>query len=267
MSAPTYQETILTLERYWANQGCVLLQPYHTEVGAGTFNPATFLRSLGPQPWKTAYVEPSIRPSDGRYGENPYRFQHYFQYQVVLKPAPENVLDLYFDSLRALGIDTVKHDVRLVEDDWEGPTLGAWGLGWEVWIDGMEVTQITYFQQLGGLELDLIPAEITYGLERLALFLQSKQTAFELVWAPGLTWGDVYRENERQWSIYNFEHAPVDVLTRRFAAHAAAQLREIPGWVEKLEEIVAPLSRGAVERLHGAIHRVGDAALVDVEGA
>jgi glycyl-tRNA synthetase alpha chain len=221
VSAPTYQETILTLERYWANQGCLLLQPYHTEVGAGTFNPATFLRSLGPDPWRTAYVEPSIRPSDGRYGENPYRFQHYFQYQVVLKPAPENVLDLYFDSLRALGIDTAKHDVRLVEDDWEGPTLGAWGLGWEVWIDGMEVTQFTYFQQLGGLELDLIPAEITYGLERLALFLQGKQSAFELVWAPGVTWGDVYRENERQWSVYNFEEAPVDILTRRFDEHEA----------------------------------------------
>lgn len=231
-TAPTYQETILTLERYWADQGCVLLQPYHTEVGAGTFNPATFLRSLGPEPWKTAYVEPSIRPSDGRYGENPYRFQHYFQYQVVLKPAPENVLDLYFDSLRALGIDTEKHDVRLVEDDWEGPTLGAWGLGWEVWIDGMEVTQFTYFQQLGGLELDLIPAEITYGLERLALFLQGKQTAFDLVWAPGVTWGDVYRENERQWSVYNFEEAPVDILTRRFDEHEAEcrQLleRELP---------------------------------------
>jgi glycyl-tRNA synthetase alpha chain len=221
VGAPTYQETILTLERYWADQGCVLLQPYHTEVGAGTFNPATFLRSLGPDPWKTAYVEPSIRPSDGRYCENPYRFQHYFQYQVILKPAPENVLELYFDSLRALGIDTEKHDVRLVEDDWEGPTLGAWGLGWEVWIDGMEVTQFTYFQQLGGLELDLIPAEITYGLERLALFLQSKQAAFELVWAPGVTWGDVYRENERQWSVYNFEEAPVDVLTRRFDEHEA----------------------------------------------
>ena len=221
MTVPTYQETILTLERYWADQGCVLLQPYHTEVGAGTFNPATFLRSLGPEPWKTAYVEPSIRPSDGRYGENPYRFQQFFQYQVLLKPAPENVLDLYFDSLQALGIEMEKHDVRLVEDDWEGPTLGATRLGWEVWIDGMEVTQFTYFQQLGGLELDLIPAEITYGLERLALFLQSKQSAFELVWAPGVTWGDVYRENERQWSVYNFEEAPVDILTRRFDEHEA----------------------------------------------
>jgi glycyl-tRNA synthetase alpha chain len=219
VSAPTYQDTISTLERYWADYGCVLMQPYHTEVGAGTFNPATFLRCLGPRPWKTGYVEPSIRPTDGRYGENPFRFQHYFQYQVVLKPAPDDVLDVYFRSLDAIGIDLTKHDVRLVEDDWEGPTLGAWGLGWEVWVDGMEVTQFTYFQQLGGLDLDLIPAEITYGLERLAMFLQGKRTAFELVWAPGVTWGDVYRESERQWSTYNFEEAPVEVLMRRFDEH------------------------------------------------
>jgi glycyl-tRNA synthetase alpha chain len=219
VSPPAYQETITSLERYWADYGCVLMQPYHTELGAGTFNPATFLRCLGPEPWKVAYVEPSIRPTDGRYGENPFRFQHFFQYQVVLKPAPENVLDVYFDSLAALGIDLAQHDVRLVEDDWEGPTLGAWGLGWEVWIDGTEVTQWTYFQQLGGLDLDLIPAEITYGLERIAMFLQGKRTAFELEWAPGVTWGDVYREYERQWSIYNFEEAPVDVLLRRFDEH------------------------------------------------
>ncbi len=209
----------MALERYWADRGCVIGQPYHTELGAGTFNPATFLRCLGPEPWKTAYVEPVIRPTDGRYGENPYRFQHYFQYQVILKPAPEDVLDLYFGSLEALGIDTKAHDVRLVEDDWEGPTLGAWGLGWEVWIDGMEVTQFTYFQQLGGLELDLVPAEITYGLERLAMFLQGKRSAFELEWAPGVTWGNVYRESERQWSVYNFEKAPVEVLARRFEEH------------------------------------------------
>jgi glycyl-tRNA synthetase alpha chain len=219
VSPPTYQETITSLERYWADYGCVLMQPYHTELGAGTFNPATFLRCLGPERWKVAYVEPSIRPTDGRYGENPFRFQHFFQYQVVLKPAPENVLDVYFDSLAALGIDLAQHDVRLVEDDWEGPTLGAWGLGWEVWIDGTEVTQWTYFQQLGGLDLDLVPAEITYGLERIAMFLQGKRTAFELEWAPGVTWGDVYREYERQWSIYNFEEAPVDVLLRRFDEH------------------------------------------------
>jgi glycyl-tRNA synthetase alpha chain len=216
-----YQEMLAALQGYWADQGCVVMQPYHTELGAGTANPATFLRCLGPQPWRTAYVEPCIRPTDGRYGENPYRFQHYFQYQVILKPAPENVLDLYFESLAALGIDLTRHDVRLVEDDWEQPSIGAWGLGWEVWIDGMEVTQWTYFQQLGGLDLDLIPAEMTYGTERLAMFLQGKRSAFELEWASGVTWGDVYRENEREWSIYNFEEAPVDVLSRRFEEHEA----------------------------------------------
>ncbi len=184
-------------------------------------NPATTLRALGPKPWKTGYVEPSIRPTDGRYGENPYRFQHYFQYQVLLKPSPDDVLELYFGSLAALGIDLTAHDLRLVEDDWEQPTLGAWGLGWEVWIDGLEVTQFTYFQQVGGLDLDLIPAEITYGLERLAMFLQDKRSGFDLEWAPGVTFGDVYRENERQWSIYNFEEAPVDVLTRRFGEYEA----------------------------------------------
>jgi glycyl-tRNA synthetase alpha chain len=219
VSAPTFQETIASLEQYWADYGCVVMQPYHTEVGAGTFNPATFLRSLGPKEWKTAYVEPSIRPTDGRYAENPFRFQHYFQFQVILKPAPEDVLDRYFGSLESVGIDLQRHDVRLVEDDWEGPTLGAWGLGWEVWLDGMEVTQFTYFQQLGGFDVELVPAEITYGLERLAMFLQGKRTAFELEWAPGVTWGDVYRENERQWSQYNFEEAPVDVLVRRFEEH------------------------------------------------
>jgi glycyl-tRNA synthetase alpha chain len=219
MSPPNYQEMIASLERYWADYGCVLMQPYHTELAAGTMNPATFLRSLGPDEWKTAYVEPVIRPTDGRYGENPFRFQHYFQYQVLLKPAPEDVLDLYFASLEALGIDTKKHDVRLVEDDWEQPTLGAWGLGWEVWCDGMEVTQFTYFQQVGGLEVELVPAEITYGLERLAMFLQGKRSALELEWAPGVRWGDVYRESEREWSVYNFEVAPVDILTSRFEEH------------------------------------------------
>jgi glycyl-tRNA synthetase alpha chain len=182
-------------------------------------NPATFLRSLGSKPWKTGYVEPVIRPLDGRYGENPYRFQHYFQYQVVIKPAPEDVLDLYFGSLEAIGIDLRRHDIRLVEDDWEQPTLGAWGLGWEVWCDGMEVTQWTYFQQLGGIDVELVPAEITYGLERLSMFLQGKRSAFDLEWAPGITWGDVYRESERQWSVYNFELAPVDAFTRRFGEH------------------------------------------------
>ena len=219
MAAPTFQDTIRALEGYWADYGCVLMQPYHTEVAAGTMNPATFLRSLGSKPWKTGYVEPVLRPLDGRYGENPYRFQHYFQYQVVIKPAPDDVLDLYFGSLEAIGIDLRRHDIRLVEDDWEQPTLGAWGLGWEVWCDGMEVTQWTYFQQLGGFDVELVPAEITYGLERLAMFLQGKRSAFDLEWAPGITWGDVYRESERQWSVYNFELAPVDVLSRRFGEH------------------------------------------------
>ena len=210
---------IRALEGYWADQGCVLMQPYHTELAAGTMNPATFLRCLGPKPWKTAYVEPVIRPQDGRYCENPYRFQHYFQYQVILKPAPEDVLDRYFESLEALGIDLRRHDVRLVEDDWEQPTLGAWGLGWEVWCDGMEITQWTYFQQLGGVDVELVPAEMTYGLERLAMFLQGVRSAFDLEWAPGVTWGDVYRESEREWSAYNFELAPVDVLEARFGQH------------------------------------------------
>ena len=206
----------MALEQYWADYGCVLMTPYHTEVAAGTMNPATLLRSLGPKPWNTGYLEPVIRPLDGRYGENPMRFQHYFQYQVLLKPTPGNVLELYLDSLRAMGLDTEKHDIRFVEDDWEQPTVGAWGLGWEVWADGMEVTQFTYFQQVAGMELDLIPAEITYGMDRLAMVIQKKPTVFDLDWAPGITWGDVFKENERQWSHYNFEDADVDMLMRHF---------------------------------------------------
>jgi len=216
---------IIALERYWADYGCVLTQPYHTELAAGTMNPNTFLRSLGPKPWNVAYVEPVIRPLDGRYGENPFRFQHYFQYQVVLKPAPEDVLDLYWASLEALGIDLRKHDMRLVEDDWEQPTLGAWGLGWEVWCDGMEITQWTYFQQLGGFDVELVPAEMTYGLERLAMFLQGKRTAFELEWAPGVTWGEVYGEAEREWSRYNFEMADIPTLWKLFDLHEGEATR------------------------------------------
>src|SRR3954462_9412055 len=221
-----FQEMIGALNAYWGERGAVIMQPYHTELGAGTSNPATFIRVLDPSlpEWRAAYVEPVIRPTDGRYGENPFRFQHYFQYQVILKPAPPDVLDLYWNSLRAIGIDLEKHDPRLVEDDWEQATMGAWGLGWEVWLDGLEVTQFTYFQQLGGLELDLIPAEITYGLERLAMFLQGVDSALDLEWAPGITWGDVYRESEREWSAYNFEEAPVDVLVRRFGEHEAEAL-------------------------------------------
>ena len=239
--ALNYQEMIAVLEAFWAERGCVVMQPYNTELGAGTFNPATFLRCLGPEPWRTVYIEPSIRPSDGRYGENPYRFQQYYQLQVILKPAPDDILDEYFASLEAVGIDTRKHDVRLVEDDWEGPTLGAWGLGWEVWVDGMEVTQFTYFQQLGGMDVEVVSGEITYGLERLAMFLQGKRSAFELQWVGDLTWGDVYRENERQWSIYNFEEAPIDTLMRRFeeyeaeCAHLLAKNLPLPAYDQVLK--------------------------------
>jgi tetrameric-type glycyl-tRNA synthetase alpha subunit len=216
MPVRNYQEMVAELQRYWSDYGCVILTPYHTEVGAGTMNPATFLRCLGKEPWKTFYVEPSLRPNDGRYGENPIRFQQFLQGQVILKPSPDDVLDVYFKSLAAIGIDLVKHDIRLVEDNWEAPTLGAWGLGWEVWLDGMEITQWTYFQQLGGLEVEVVPAEITYGLDRIAMFLFGKTSVLDVEWAPGFTWGDIYRENERQWSAYNFEAAPVDVLMRRF---------------------------------------------------
>src|SRR3954454_13364694 len=195
------------------------------EVGAGTCPPARFLQAIGPEHCRAAYVQPSRRPKDGRYGENPNRMQHYYQFQVVLKPSPLDIIDLYLDSLGALGIDPQAHDVRFVEDDWENPTLGAWGLGWEVWIDGMEVTQFTYFQQLGGLEVEVVPAEITYGLERLAMFLQGKRSVLDLEWAPGVTWGDVFRENERQFSAYNFEEAPVEILTRHFADHESEAKR------------------------------------------
>jgi tetrameric-type glycyl-tRNA synthetase alpha subunit len=239
--ALNYQEMIAALQAYWAERDCVVMQPYHTELGAGTFNPATFLRCLGPEPWRTVYVEPSLRPTDGRYGENPFRFQHFFQLQVVLKPSPDDILDQYFGSLEAVGIDTREHDVRLVEDDWEGPTLGAWGLGWEVWVDGMEVTQFTYFQQLGGIDVEVVSGEITYGLERLAMFLQDKRTAFELEWAPGFTWGEIYKENERQWSTYNFEEAPIDTLMRRFeeyeaeCAHLLAKNLPLPAYDQVLK--------------------------------
>ena len=212
----SFQEVILTLERFWDRQGCVLLQPYDIEVGAGTFHTATFLRAIGPEPWKAAYVQPSRRPKDGRYGENPNRLQHYYQYQVVLKPSPDNIQDLYLDSLRALGIDLNQHDVRFVEDDWESPTLGAWGLGWEVWLDGMEVTQFTYFQEVGSLTCKPVLGEITYGLERLAMYLQGVENVFDLTWAPGVAYGDVYHQNEVEQSTYNFEQANVDWLTRLF---------------------------------------------------
>ncbi len=216
----TFQGLIFALERFWADQGCVILQPYDMEVGAGTFHPATFLRSIGPEPWRSAYVQPSRRPTDGRYGENPNRLQHYYQYQVVLKPSPLDIQDLYLQSLRALGIDPLVHDIRFVEDNWESPTLGAWGLGWEVWLNGMEVTQFTYFQQVGGLDCRPVTGEITYGLERIAMYLQGVESVYELVWtrASGrvVTYGDVYHQNEVEQSAYNFEHADIDTLFRHF---------------------------------------------------
>lgn len=215
--APPFQDLILTLQSYWAAQGCVLMQPYDMEVGAGTFHPATTLRSLGKKPWNSAYVQPSRRPKDGRYGENPNRLQHYYQFQVILKPSPDNIIDLYLGSLKALGIDVDNHDIRFVEDDWESPTLGAWGLGWEVWCDGMEVTQFTYFQQVGGLDVDPVAGEITYGLERLAMYVQGVERVYDLDWnGRGVTYGDVYLQAEKEFSAYNFEHANTAVLFQHF---------------------------------------------------
>ena len=216
-----FQTTILRLQDYWAAQGCVILQPYDCEVGAATFCPATFLRSLGPEPWKAAHVQPCRRPSDGRYGNNPFRFQRYYQFQAILKPAPANSQQLFLDSLAALGLDLAKHDVRFVEDDWESPTLGATGLGWEVWLDGMEIAQYTYFQQMGGFDLDPVSLELTYGLERIAMHLQGVETAFDLTWVEGMTWGDVSRRDEQESSAFNFEHADVDALARQFDDHEA----------------------------------------------
>ena len=221
----TYQDMISALQAFWQAEGCAIMQPYHTEVGAGTSNPATFLRVLGPRPWRTAYVEPSIRPDDGRYGENPYRFQQFFQYQVILKPAPADVQDVYLGSLQAIGIDLAEHDIRFVEDNWESPTLGAWGLGWEVWMDGMEITQFTYFQQAGGIEVDPVAVEFTYGLERLGMYLQGVKRAQDMIWAPGVTWGGVYEENERQFSTYNYEVADTSMLARHFDDHEAEARR------------------------------------------
>jgi glycyl-tRNA synthetase alpha chain len=212
----TFQGMISAFQAYWEAQGCTIMQPYHTEVGAGTSNPATFLRVLGPRPWRTAYVEPSIRPDDGRYGESPFRFQQFYQYQVVLKPAPADIQDLYLASLQAIGIDVPRHDVRFVEDNWENPSLGASGLGWEVWMDGMEITQFTYFQQAGGFDLDPISVELAYGLERLGMYLQGVRRAHDMRWSSDVRWADVYFQNERQMSTYNFELADVGLHARHF---------------------------------------------------
>ena len=215
----TLQNLLLTLHHFWADQGCVIHEPYDLEVGAGTFHPATFLKVLGPEPWRAAYVQPCRRPADGRYGENPNRLQHYYQYQVILKPAPADVQDLYLQSLQKLGINPKQHDIRFMQDDWESPTLGAWGLGWEVRLDGMEITQFTYFQEVGGIELNPVSAEITYGTERIAMYLQNVDNVFDLEWTKGVTYGDIHHETEVQFSKYNFESADVKVLMDTFTAY------------------------------------------------
>ena len=217
----TLQNLLLTLHHFWADQGCVIYEPYDLEVGAGTFHPATFLKVLGPDPWRTAYVQPCRRPTDGRYGENPNRLQHYYQYQVILKPSPDDVQDLYLQSLRALGINPKQHDIRFMQDDWESPALGAWGLGWEVRLDGMEITQFTYFQEVGGIELNPISAELTYGTERIAMYLQGVDNVFDLAWNEEVTYGDIHLEDEKQFSKYNFEVADVKVLMSIFTAYEA----------------------------------------------
>ena len=221
----TFQDLILALQEYWAGQGCILLQPYDKEMGAGTFHTATFLRSIGPEPWSAAYVQPTRRPADGRYGDNPFRLQHYYQFQVVIKPSPADIQDLYLGSLVALGIDPLVHDIRFVEDNWESPTLGAWGLGWEVWLDGMEVTQFTYFQQTGGLDCRPVTGEITYGLERIAMYLQDVDSVFDLVWTDGslgrISYGDVFHQNEVEMSKYNFEYADTELMFRHFDENEA----------------------------------------------
>lgn len=216
---------IFALEKYWADQGCIVQQPYDIEVGAGTFNPATFLRAIGPEPWNVAYVEPSRRPTDGRYGENPNRLQHYYQYQVIMKPSPLDIQNLYLESLKSFGIDPLDHDIRFVEDDWESPTLGAWGLGWEVWLDGMEITQFTYFQQVGGIDLHPVCVEITYGIERIAMYLQEVDNVYDLEWGHGITYGDVHHKSEVEFSTYQFEEADTVMLRTLFDTYEAESIK------------------------------------------
>lgn len=222
-----FQDLIMALQKFWADRGCVIHQPYDLEVGAGTFHPATFLRVLGPEPWRAAYVEPSRRPTDGRYGENPNRLQHYYQFQVIIKPSPLDIQEIYLDSLKSFGIEPLEHDIRFVEDDWESPTLGAWGLGWEVWLDGMEITQFTYFQQAGGIDLRPVSVEITYGIERIAMYLQGIDNVFELEWTKGIKYGDIHHRSEVEYSFYNFEEADVSMLFNLFAQYEKESMRLI----------------------------------------
>jgi glycyl-tRNA synthetase alpha chain len=222
-----FQDLIINLQKFWAERGCIIHQPYDMEVGAGTFHPATFLRALGPEPWNAAYVQPSRRPTDGRYGENPNRLQRYYQFQVILKPSPDDIQDIYLESLKAMGIDPLAHDIRFVEDDWESPTLGAWGLGWEVWLDGMEITQFTYFQQIGGIELKPVSVEITYGLERIAMYLQEVDNVYDLQWSNGISYGDIHHESEVQFSKYNFDEADIDMHINLFDVFEAEAIKLI----------------------------------------
>jgi len=256
----SFQDIILALQHFWAEQGCALMQPYDVEVGAGTFHSATFLRAIGPEPWYAAYLQPSRRPKDGRYGDNPNRLQHYYQYQVVLKPSPDNIQQLYLQSLSALGLDLNEHDVRFVEDDWESPTLGAWGLGWEVWLDGMEVTQFTYFQEVGSLSCKPVLGEITYGLERLAMYLQEVENVFDLQWTQtpqgAITYGDIFHQNEVEQSIYNFEQSNVDMLFRHFNEHECD--------VQRILALEMPLSLPAYEQVMKCSHIFN---LLDAHGA
>ena len=240
----TLQELILSLHRYWADQGCVIHQPYDLEMGAGTFHPATFLRAVGPEPWRAAYPQPCRRPTDGRYGENPNRMQHYYQYQVVLKPSPDDIQALYLDSLARLGINPKQHDIRFVQDDWESPTLGAWGLGWEVRLDGMEITQFTYFQEVGGIELDPITVELTYGVERIAMYLQQVNNVFDLAWTDGITYGDIHHQTEVQFSKYNFEAAEVGRLVKLFEEFESECVRLIG------QELVLPAYDYCIKSSH-----------------
>jgi glycyl-tRNA synthetase alpha chain len=261
MTSPlSFQDLILTLHRYWGAQGCVILQPYDVEVGAGTLSPNTVLRALGPKPWRAAYVQPSRRPADGRFGENPNRLHQHHQYQVILKPNPDDLQDLYLGSLRAIGLDPTVHDIRFVEDDWENPTVGAWGLGWEVWCDGMEVTQYTYFQQVGGLDVDLVAGELTYGLERLALYLQGKESVYDLRFNDRFLYGDVFLENEREFSAYELEAADVDMLKRQFADME----REVPRLLGSLGRQGQPLVLPAYDHVLKASHLFN---IMDARGA
>lgn len=223
----TFQEIIIALDQFWSEQKCIIQQPYDIEVGAGTMNPATFLRALGPEPWNVAYVEPSRRPTDGRYGENPNRLQHYYQYQVIMKPSPVEIQEIYLESLKRLGINPEEHDIRFVEDNWESPTLGAWGLGWEVWLDGMEITQFTYFQQVGGIDVKPVSVEITYGIERIAMFIQKKDSVFDIIWVDDITYGDVHHQGEVDYSHYNFEVADTNMLFRLFDMYEKEAIRVI----------------------------------------